>query len=83
MKYAIVALAVLVIGAALAVVRSKAADDSKFMEWDLATGGDVILHGYIPHEGDVVEWYVRGVKCDHPDKSCEFELAIRRAGEAH
>jgi hypothetical protein len=52
---------------------------SKFMELNLTDGGNAILHGYEPHQGDIVEWYVRSVEdCDDISKKCVIELAIRK-----
>lgn len=51
---------------------------SKFFSFELTSGANAMLHGYVPHNGDTVEWYVKDVKCDEPDKSCSFELAIRK-----
>ena len=51
---------------------------SKFIEFKLTDGADSMLHGYVPHEGDTVEWYVRGVDCAEPAVKCNFELAIRK-----
>lgn len=52
--------------------------EAKFFSFELTKGANAMLHGYVPHEGDTVEWYVRDVKCDDPDKACSFELAIRK-----
>lgn len=56
-------------------------ETNRFFWLDLTDGANAMLHGYVPHEGDVVEWYMRDVKCDDPDKSCKFELAIRKKPE--
>lgn len=51
----------------------------EFWRWDLkGQGSDGVLHGYVPHVGDVVEFYMRQVDCEHPDALCSFEIAIRK-----
>lgn len=50
----------------------------KFMDFQLTDGANGMLHGYTPRTGDVVEWYVRQADCAQPEKSCSFELGIRR-----
>lgn len=50
----------------------------KFMDFELTDGANGMLHGYAPRTGDVVEWYVRQADCAQPEKSCSFELGIRR-----
>lgn len=52
--------------------------DNGFMDFHLISGGNAPLHGYVPTEGDTVEWYTRNVNCSEPDKQCDFELAIRK-----
>jgi hypothetical protein len=51
---------------------------SRLFWFDLTNFGADMLHGYVPKDGDVVEWYVREVNCIEPEKSCSFELAIRK-----
>lgn len=52
---------------------------NRLMDFTLTNGANAMLHGYVPAEGDVVEWYVRNVDdCREPEKLCSFELAIRK-----
>jgi hypothetical protein len=52
--------------------------ESQFMVFNLFDGADAMLHGYVPKEGDAVEFYMRDVHCAEPTKLCSFELAIRK-----
>lgn len=46
--------------------------------FNLTDEGNVMLYGFVPHEGDIVEWYVRpGVNCSTPEEKCEFTLGLR------
>lgn len=66
------------VNATIGIQLTKKGNVSRFMTFDLTDGGNDILHGYAPQTGDVVEWYVRSADCADPDKSCSFELAIRK-----
>jgi|HubBroStandDraft_2_1064218.scaffolds.fasta_scaffold16066_9 hypothetical protein len=52
---------------------------NRFFSLELTDGANTMLHGYVPQAGDTIEWYVREANCTEPEKSCDFELAIRKA----
>lgn len=51
---------------------------NEVINFDLTNEANAMLHGFVPHEGDTVEWYVRpGVNCSTPEEKCEFTLGLR------
>lgn len=51
---------------------------AKLWSFELSEGANQMLHGYVPQQGDVVEFYVRQADCVIPDEKCNFEIAIRK-----